>query len=151
MFKMKVYLQGLDIDTYRTLVENKGDKLLGKRHIKNESWLLTADGKYKIIDDNYFKYKLKSSTEKIHIENYFENKDIFCEKGYFKKMHQVYNVPLHHHKIKITKIIYNRDPSISLIIEKTNDVYSDIYFWTSNDINEMDIKSAIASFTQCLT
>ena len=117
----------------------------------NESWLLTADGKYKIIDDNYFKYKLKSSTEKIHIENYFENKDIFCEKGYFKKMHQVYNIPLHHHKIKITKFIYNRDPSISLIIEKTNDIYSDIYFWTSNDINEMDIKSAIASFTQCLT
>ena len=76
MFKMKVYLQGLDIDTYRTLVENKGDKLLGKRHIKNESWLLTTDGKYKIIDDNYFKgtwvewkdNKLDTEWEKLNIE-----------------------------------------------------------------------------------
>ena len=53
--------------------------------------------------------------------------------------------------MKLTKIIYDRDPSISLIIEKTNNVYSDIYFWTNRDIAEVDIKSTITSFTECLT
>lgn len=151
MFKMKVYLEGIDIDTYRSIVESKGDKLLGNKHIKNELWLLTPDGKYKIVDDKYFKYKLKTSEEKLELENYFEDRNIYCEQGYFKKISQVFNIPIHHHKIKITKIIYNRDPSISLIVEKINDMYSDIYFWTNNNIAEIDIKSTIASFTKCLT
>jgi len=148
---MKVYLEGIDIDTYRSIVESKGDKLLGNKHIKNELWLLTPDGKYKIVDDKYFKYKLKTSEEKLELENYFEDRNIYCEQGYFKKISQVFNIPIHHHKIKITKIIYNRDPSISLIVEKINDMYSDIYFWTNNNIAEIDIKSTIASFTKCLT
>ena len=151
MFKMKVYLEGIDINTYRSIVESKGDKLLGNRHIKNEMWLLTPDGKYKIVDDKYFKYKLKSSDEKIELKNYLEDRNIYCEQGYFKKISQVFNIPIHHHKIKITKIIYKRDPSISLIVEKINDCYSDIYFWTNNKIDEIDIKSTIASFTKCLT
>ena len=36
MFKMKVYLEGIDIETYRSIVESKGDNLLGNKHIKNE-------------------------------------------------------------------------------------------------------------------
>ena len=40
MFKMKVYLEGLNIDTYRSIVESKGDTFLGNKHIKNEIWLL---------------------------------------------------------------------------------------------------------------
>ena len=139
MFKMKVYLEGLDIETYRSIVESKGDNLLGNKYIKNEIWLLTPDGKYKIVDDKYFKYKLNDSQEKMERKNYFENRHIFCEQGYFKKIAQVFNIPMQHHKMKITKIIYNRDPSISLIIEKQNDIYSDIYFWTNNNIDEIDI------------
>ena len=151
MFKMKVYLEGLNIDTYRSIVESKGDTFLGNKHIKNEIWLLAPDGKYKIIDDKYFKYKLKKSEEKIEVENYFDNRNIYCEQGYFKKITQVFTIPINHHKIKLTKIIYDRDPSISLIIEKTNNVYSDIYFWTNRDIEDVGIKSTITSFTECLT
>ena len=50
---MKVYLDGLDINTYRSIVESKGDTFLGNKHIKNEIWLLTTDGKYKIIDEKF--------------------------------------------------------------------------------------------------
>ena len=37
MFKMKVYLEGLDIETYRSIVESKGDNLLGNKYIKKMS------------------------------------------------------------------------------------------------------------------
>ena len=104
-----------------------------------------------VADDKYFKYKLKKSEEKIEVENYFDNRNIYCEQGYFKKITQVFTIPINHHKIKLTKIIYDRDPSISLIIEKTNNAYSDIYFWTNRDIEDVGIKSTITSFTECLT
>lgn len=151
MFKMKVYLQDLNIDAYKSLVENKGDNILGKKYIKNEIWFLTPEGKIKIIDDNYYKYKLRCNNEREEYPNHIGTKTCFCEKGYFKKMMQSFNIPLQHHKIDVKKIVYNRDPSISLIVEKTNNQYSDIYFYTNNDIREVDIKSAITSFAEYLT
>ena len=150
MFKMKIYLHDIKVNNYTTIITNKGDNIFGSKKIINENWILTTDGKYKIQDNNYFKYKLQEK-ESIIINNYINHLSIFCENSYFKKQQQVFNIPPSHININIQKYIYNRDPSISLVVEKVNDDFTDIYFQSNNDIQNPDIKNTIVSFLSILT
>lgn len=147
---MKIYLNNLKPHMYVNYIANKSDKDLGHKTIQNEVWILTADGKYKITDNNYFKYKLNDISSEIK-KLYIDDITAFCETSYFTKKYAVYNIPIQHHKIMIQKYIYDRDPSISLVIEKINNKISDIYFWTKKDSDDNDVKSTIASFLSLLT
>ena len=150
MFKMKIYLDSLHIKDYISIVTNKGDDIFGPKKVYYKTWLLTPEGKYKIIDNNYYKFKLQQN-DAIVIDNYLPHSRAICEKSYFKKFGQIYTIPISHQKIKIKKNIYKKDPSISLIVEKTNDTFTDIYFLTNNDIQDPDIKQTIISFLSILT
>ena len=147
---MKIYLNNLKPNMYVNYIANKSDKELGHKTIQNEVWILTADGKYKITDNNYFKYKLNEMTTKIK-KFYIDDITAICETGYFAKKCAMYNIPIQHHKIIIQKYIYDTDPSISLVIEKVNEKVRDIYFWTKKDIDDNDVKSTIVSFLSLLT
>jgi hypothetical protein len=147
---MKVYLDKINIINYTGMVSNIGDESLGPKKVCHESWILTIDGKYKIIDNNYYKFKLQQK-DTLVIDNYLSNSTAFCENSYFKKGEQVFNIPPAHQKITIKKYIYSRDPSISLIIEMINENVTDIYFWTKKDIEDPVIKQTIMSFVSNLT
>ena len=150
MFIMKIYLHDIKVDNYTNMIKNKGDSILGPKKIIQENWLLTPDGKYKIQENNYFKYKLYEK-DSITIDNYINHISIICENSYFKKKNQIFNIPLSHICINIQKYIYNKDPSISLVVEKVNDIFTDIYFFSNRDIQNPDIKKTIASFLSILT
>ena len=147
---MKIYLHAIGVNNYINIITNKGDSIFGPKKIINENWILTADGKYKIQDNNYFKFKLQEKNPVI-INNYIDNLSVFCENSYFKKKQQIFNIPPSHININIQKYIYNRDSSISLVVEKVNDIFTDIYFLSNNDIQNPDIKNTIVSFLSILT
>jgi len=148
---MKIYLPQLNLSTYNKYISNKGDEHIGSKSVVENIWILTDDGKYKVIDDNYFKYKLHEAKPTEIVENYIDNAPAYCDYSVFKKNFQTYVLPMNHVKVHIKYIFYNIDTSISLVVEKVDDEYTDIYFTTKNDINSPDIKNTIISFLSILS
>ena len=99
---MKIYLQEIKVNNYTSIITNKGDDIFGPKKIINENWILTNDGKYKIQDNNYLKFKLQEK-DSLLINNYINNLSVFCENSYFKKKQQIFNIPPSHININIQK------------------------------------------------
>ena len=93
-------------------------RALGVNNVKFSGEVLN-EIKQAIYEINVKRILKKSSS----IDNYINHISIICENSYFKKKNQIFDIPLSHIYINIQKYIYNKDPSISLVVEKVNNIF----------------------------
>jgi len=138
----KYYLD--DIDIYKIKNYNFD--------VSDENIIITNDGLIKIIKDEYFLFSFINKSPKI-IENFHKNNNLYIDNSYFKKIQQIYQIPIEHKFLNITFHKYNIDQKnkIYFVKEILNKNVIDYYFQCDSKINIDTIQNCIFTFLTRLT
>ena len=118
------------------------------KHTEKESiWFLSYFGKYKILQNKIFLYKLSENTEE-KIQNFVNNKACYVFNEKWNKAKEIYYLPKDCIPIKIKKKIYHIDSKLSFVIEEVDNKRNDCYFETLYDLDDFCLKNELISFLQ---
>ena len=122
---MKIY-------TPISIPKNIYDLNLLRINITQYKDIYSSDGIFRIQNDNI--YQLIPQDKPIEKTTY-NNTEFIIDKSYFSFRNEIYCIPIIHLEFNIEYIEFklNNKSKISLIIEKTNNIIIDTYFYTKEN------------------
>ena len=105
---------------------------------------------HKIINDEYYKYKLLDNSENKY-ENFLNKYTLYCSNSYWKKI-QVDNIPYKHSIINISyvEIKLNKFSNNTMVFEIFNGKVIDLYFLSDMSKDDHSFKEDISLFIKMI-
>ena len=116
-----------------------------KPNIKENIYYLSYFGKYEIIQNKIFLFKIQNTDEQL-INQYLKNTDIIVSHEQWKKYKEEFYLPKDHIPIKCTLKIYNLTSKLKFIIEIVDEDIIDYYFDTTYTLDNFHLKEELNSF-----